>query len=259
MPLASHNPRLDGDGIVLYSREAEKLYRLNSTGAYIWSLIETQPGALTVSQLHAELSLEANRLNLEGSQSLSLTETNNLIRRLVRLGLLASNKDPYGESRYTTLAVKPKELPAGTASTNGVSRQDMLDRRVALRTKVRILTVAKICLLYAAIDLYLKFAGFNALLSRVQSYPTKSRCFRLDIVSHIAALDHAQVYYPKKQMCLERSTALTLLLRQQGHHAQMVVGTQTYPPKAHAWVEVDDQVIGDSPKLKSLYQELLRV
>jgi hypothetical protein len=155
--------------------------------------------------------------------------------------------------------VRPKEIHAGSEISNNGSPNVLADRKVALLTKVKMHTVGGVCLLFAAIDLYLKFAGFNALLTRVHRYPTKLRCHSSDIATSIAALDHAQVYYPKKQMCLQRSTALTLLLRRHGHFAQMVIGTQTYPPKAHAWVEIDDQVIGDSQKIKTLYQELLRV
>jgi hypothetical protein len=259
MPVTSPKAQLESDGVVLYSREAETLYRLNSTAAYVWSLLETQPGALTIAQLHAQLRSEANRLNLPGSESLSPLQTDKLIRQLTALGLVTVKKGPDGECRYVPMAVRPKESHPATAVTDKGWPNVTAERNVPLLTRVKIHTVAGVYLLFAAIDLYLKFAGFSALLSRVERYPTNSKCRHSDIVTNIAALDHAQVYYPKKEMCLQRSTALTLLLRRHGHFAQMVIGTQTYPPKAHAWVEIDDQVIGDSPKIKTLYQELLRV
>ncbi len=251
---SSDNLRLDGDGIVVYSPKAETLYRLNSSAAYIWSLIEARPGTLTIAQLHRELRSAATRLNLQGAESLTLAQTDNLIGQLTRLGLLTIKNGPNG-TQYIPLAVRPKDHTTPTnASPGGLS-----NRNDVLLNRPKIQTVVGICFLFAEIDLYLKFAGFNALLTRVQNYSTKSSSQRSDIGTHIAALDHAQVYYPKKQMCLQRSTALTLLLRRHGHFAQMVIGTQTYPPKAHAWVEINNQVIADSSKIKSLYQELLRV
>jgi len=39
----------------------------------------------------------------------------------------------------------------------------------------------------------------------------------------------------------------------------MVVGAQPYPAKAHAWVELDNRVIGESVKIKNFYHELFRV
>ena len=254
MQVSSDNLRLDGDGLVLYSPKAETLYRLNSTAAYIWSLIEARPGTLTISELHRELSSAAAKLNLPGAESLTLEQTDNLIGQLAKLGLLITKNGPEG-MQYLPLAVRPK---APSTTTNDSSCV-LTKRTNAAHNTPKIKTVAGVYFLLAAIHLYLKIAGFNALLTRVKNYPTKSTGHKSEIVTHIAALDHAQVYYPQKQMCLQRSTALTLLLRRDGHFAQMVIGTQTYPPKAHAWVEVDNQVVADSSKIKSLYQELLRV
>ena len=244
MSTSSHDIKLNGDGMVLYSSESQSLYRLNGTAAYIWSLLRRRSDALNTEQIHATLQLEAKRLRLEGVDSFSLAATKELVQRLVQLDLVA------GPDRLEAEAVFAAIRPEPTVRTDSINP---CEQRIAVRTVVRVL------FLFVAIDIYLKLAGFNSLLTRISAYPTKLSQSRSDINGCIATLDHAQVYYPKKEMCLQRSAALTLLLRDQGHSAQLVVGAQPYPAKAHAWVELNNHVIGDSVRIKSLYRELFRV
>jgi hypothetical protein len=244
MSTSSHDIKLNGDGMVLYSSESQSLYRLNGTAAYIWSLLRRRSDPLNTEQIHAALQLEAKRLRLEGADSFSLAATKELVQRLVQLGLVDGPDRSEATAGCGLARLAPK---ARTFSTNTG------EQRIAVSTVVWVL------FLFAAIDVYLKLAGFNSLLTRIKDYPTELSEPRSAINVCIAALDHAQVYYPKKEMCLRRSAALTLLLRDKGYSAQMVVGAQPYPAKAHAWVELNDQVIGDSVRIKGLYHELFRV
>src|SRR5713226_6180057 len=52
-----------------------------------------------------------------------------------------------------------------------------------------------------------------------------------------AAVDYACAWYPKRALCLQRSFVTTYLLREHGIPAQIVLGAQKAPFKAHAWVE----------------------
>ena len=72
-------------------------------------------------------------------------------------------------------------------------------------------------------------------------------------------VDRAQMYYPKKAMCLQHSAVVTCLLRRRGVPAQMVLAAQDFPPKAHAWAEVAGEVVSDSPAVKTKYRELRRL
>ncbi|MEA2336716.1 MAG: hypothetical protein QOE82_723 [Thermoanaerobaculia bacterium] len=58
-------------------------------------------------------------------------------------------------------------------------------------------------------------------------------------------IDRAAVYYPRRLHCLRRSAAMTWLLRSCGYPAEMMIGVSVTPFLAHAWVELDDGVIGD--------------
>jgi hypothetical protein len=72
------------------------------------------------------------------------------------------------------------------------------------------------------------------------------------------AVDLACVFYFKQVLCLHRSAVTTVLLRQYGWAAEMVIGAQVRPFKSHAWVEIDRSVVSDKPYMLEMYQELER-
>lgn len=72
------------------------------------------------------------------------------------------------------------------------------------------------------------------------------------------AVDFACVWYFKEVECLQRSVVTTRLLRSSGTPARLVIGVRQLPFKAHAWVEVDGQVINDKPYINELYAILDR-
>lgn len=51
------------------------------------------------------------------------------------------------------------------------------------------------------------------------------------------------------QYCLERSLSAVVLLRLRGRWATWCTGVHTRPFAAHAWLEVDDQPVGESAAL----------
>ncbi len=66
-------------------------------------------------------------------------------------------------------------------------------------------------------------------------------------------MDCACVLYPKKVLCLQRSSAMTLFMRQHGIAAELVTGAQHINFSAHAWVEVDGVVVGDRQYMREKY------
>jgi hypothetical protein len=74
-----------------------------------------------------------------------------------------------------------------------------------------------------------------------------------------AAINLACVFYFKEVQCLQRSAALVCLLRDLGIPAQLVIGAQQLPFRAHAWVEVNREVINDNPISIQLYGVLDRL
>lgn len=67
------------------------------------------------------------------------------------------------------------------------------------------------------------------------------------------AVNYACVWYPKQALCLQRSFVTTYLLRKHGVAAQMALGAQKLPFKAHAWVEVEGQAVNERSNVQATY------
>lgn len=108
-------------------------------------------------------------------------------------------------------------------------------------------------------DLYLATSNFAALYDKVRNYPIGNQTQAPDAVGRIChAVDVACICYWKEALCLQRSAATACLLKKYGVPAQMVIGTQQMPFKAHAWVEVDGRVVNDKPYTPEMYAVLDR-
>jgi Transglutaminase-like superfamily len=119
--------------------------------------------------------------------------------------------------------------------------------------------VLKAYLLLILFDLYLARGNFAALYNRVRSYPTGKKADTEDAIRRIChAVDVACIWYWKEALCLQRSAATTCLLKRYGIPAQMVIGAQQMPFRAHAWVEVDGRVVNDKPYMQEMYAVLDR-
>lgn len=106
-------------------------------------------------------------------------------------------------------------------------------------------------------DVYLARGSFQALYDKVRCYPVREMAISRDVVEQVCvAVDMACVWYWKQVLCLQRSGATTCLLKQHGVPAQMILGAQQIPFKAHAWVEVDGRVVNDKPYMREMYAVL---
>ena len=108
-------------------------------------------------------------------------------------------------------------------------------------------------------DLYLARGDFAALYHKVRDYPIGRPAAPPDAVARIcSAIDMACIWYWKEALCLQRSAATACLLKRYGVPAQLVIGAQQLPFKAHAWVEVDGHVVNDKPYTPEMYAVLDR-
>lgn len=108
-------------------------------------------------------------------------------------------------------------------------------------------------------DLYLARGNFAALYDKVRKYPRRREAPAPGAIQRICfAVDMACIWYWKEALCLQRSAATACLLKQYGVPAQMVLGAQQMPFRAHAWVEVDGQVVNDKPYTPEMYAVLDR-
>jgi len=108
-------------------------------------------------------------------------------------------------------------------------------------------------------DLYLGQNDFESLYNKVREYRTRKIAAPPGSVESIcSAVDMACIWYWKEALCLQRSAATVCLLRKYGVSANLVVGAQQMPFKAHAWVEVDGRVVNDKQYIGELYATLDR-
>lgn len=108
-------------------------------------------------------------------------------------------------------------------------------------------------------DLYLARGNFSALYERVRNYPVrKKRPSSRSIEEICAAVDMACIWYWKEALCLQRSAATACVLRDCGVPAQLVIGAQQMPFRAHAWVEVEGRIVNDKPYMYEMYAVLDR-
>ena len=106
-------------------------------------------------------------------------------------------------------------------------------------------------------DLYLARGDFAALHGKVRNYPLGKQVSAGDAVERVcSAVDMACIWYWKEVLCLQRSAATACLLRSHGVSAELVIGAQQMPFRAHAWVEVDGRVVNDKPYMREMYAVL---
>jgi hypothetical protein len=100
--------------------------------------------------------------------------------------------------------------------------------------------------------------GFDRNFTRmhrfVSAWKVVSREARPDAVEEVCnAVNYACVWYPKRVLCLQRSAVTTCLLRACGVSAQMVMGAQKLPFKAHAWTEVNGRAVNERKDVQRIY------
>jgi hypothetical protein len=100
---------------------------------------------------------------------------------------------------------------------------------------------------------------FAQLYKAVRDYPVKKLEYLNYSAEEIcAAIDLACIWYWKEVLCLQRSAATVCLLRSCGIRAQLAIGAQSMPFKAHAWAEIDGHVVNDKPYVSEIYAVLDR-
>jgi len=117
-----------------------------------------------------------------------------------------------------------------------------------------LLPVLRAYLQLIRVDVCFAEGNFAAMYEQVRRVPLRKQAGRSITAETICrAVDLASVWYWKQVPCLQRSAATTCLLRRQGVAAELVIGAQLLPFRAHAWVEVDGKIVNDKPYISELY------
>jgi hypothetical protein len=107
----------------------------------------------------------------------------------------------------------------------------------------------------ALIDLVVGIAGFSRFYRLVAAFPMRrGRSADLGEARRVCVtVNRAATYYFKRAWCLQRSATSVCLLRRRGFAAELVIGAQKMPFTAHAWVEVNGQVLNDFQTVRKRY------
>jgi hypothetical protein len=253
------------DGTVLLSIADDRICKLNGVGAVTWTILEDNPAGVAVEDVVRKLSAQFDAINAEGQLHYEVSpgqlrsDTTRFLKKMADMNLVVVEVDSAGQEFYYI-----NEGVSGTTSTQAepISAEEKvlslpIDRDVC-PTKRETLA-ALIGLL--AFDLLLKFRGFESLIKKVEHWPTAAPSApELETCRRVRAMvDRAQMYYPKKAMCLQHSAVVTCLLRHRGVPAQMVLAAQHFPAKAHAWVEVAGTVVNENQSVRTKYFRLREV
>jgi hypothetical protein len=250
------------DGGVLLSIAEDRICRLNGVGALTWMVLQEAERDLSLDEVVDRLSEQFEAINAEGelayevSRSQLRVDTSLFLEKLATMNLLETNEgELYRISRDVSGTTSPEK------ATGAVSVESEPDPSIRTEEKVskRETLTAFVGLL--AFDVLVKLAGFKALIEKVEHWPTaEPRSGDLRICRRVRAMvDRAQMYYPKKAMCLQHSAVVTCLLRRRGMPAQMVLAAHEFPIRVHAWSEVNGYVVNDRQDVKSKHREMRRV
>ena len=266
------------DGSVLLSIADDRICKLNGVGALTWMILEENPAGLSVDEVVQELNYQFGTINAEGALHYEVSpeqlqrDTERFLKNITEKNLLQVETDSRGQEVFyikegvtgTTLSSVAAASPIDTAEGNKPSRNPIPDESTSLsgieiRPLKRETLSAFIGLLY--FDLILKFGGFQSLIKKVEQWPIRTpRVNDLEKCRRVRTMvDRAQMYYPKKAMCLQHSAVVTCLLRRRGVPAELVLAAQEFPPRGHAWAEVEGIVINDLQAVKSSHRVLKRI
>ena len=107
------------------------------------------------------------------------------------------------------------------------------------------------------VEPYLWRRNFGGLYERVRECPVTGKALETKAIQKLCeAMDLACIWYWKQALCLQRSAALTRLLRRHGVTANLVIGVQQMPFRSHAWVEVEGRVFNDKPYVSEMFAVL---
>jgi len=247
------------DGCVLLSIAEDRVCKLNGVGALTWMVLEDGAEGRTVDEIVCALERKFEVINAEGELRYEVpheqlrADTDTFLRKMVSLRLLDASDERYSIGADVT------GTTSAPISNNANLDSPGIEPSEELTFSTRETFSAFIGLL--AFDVLLKLGGFQRLIRRVEHWPTAApRKADRDVCRRVRGMvDRAQIYYPKKAMCLQHSAVVTCLLRRRGVPAEMVLGAQNFPPKAHAWAEVAGEVVNDHSSVKSEYRVLKRL
>jgi hypothetical protein len=221
------------DGAVLLDLQQGICFALTPVGMKIWELLKTKRPLDQICEHLCREYPEATRECIAKDAGQFVQEL--LANRLVTNQRSETNSVP---------------LPRLLAATRNRLSAIKLKRKIG---RPRLLFF-KALLGLAAFDFFGFGINFSQIYEFVRGWGVLSQVVADDVVDQVCnAVNHASVWYPKRVLCLQRSFITTCLLRHCGVPAQMVMGAQRFPFKAHSWTEVNGHAVNERSDVQRLY------
>jgi Transglutaminase-like superfamily len=230
------------DGCILLDFGQDKILSINKTGALILHKIAASESGLSRAELVSAAGVELNASLPSHIASI----VDDLINKLNEKGLLQS----------AAISASPDvQWLRGMMAHRATNGARFL---IEILLKLKLHIPAALAALFL-VDVVLKLRGINALRRIVSDWPISGRAPDSEMIAHICSrLVRACTWYSKKALCLQRSAAITCMLRSIGAPAEMVIGIHKMPFYGHAWVEVQGEVVNDHPKVQTFFHALSR-
>jgi transglutaminase superfamily protein/coenzyme PQQ synthesis protein D (PqqD) len=235
----------DKDGTIILDVQGGKFHSLIQNGSKVWSMLAAHSEGITQTQLVDELMGQDEEFAQEPREKIEAA-IQRVLQQLTRDGLLETAQ----AHSHSTL----QRLKCGlcVASANAI--------RHTGNTLIRFRSVhAAAFIEFAFYEVIRKFGGFYARHKIIRQWPIangRSRQQAPELPALCEAVHTAAVWYPKQTLCLQKASVTTSLLRQHGFPADMKIGVRKQPFHAHAWVEVDGQVVGDHQNVRKYFREI---
>lgn len=120
--------------------------------------------------------------------------------------------------------------------------------------------ITKAFCLLIKIHWLMKRRGIGGILYHIEKLSKKKKSIpsELEIQKLANAIDAASLIYPKKTYCLAWAATFVIIARKKGWDSNLVIGIQSHPFYAHAWVEIDGKVIHDDPTIAEVLSIILK-
>lgn len=227
----------DEDGSTILHITQNKIYSIIGVGSVVWAKLAASADGLAPADIVDQLSCDFNEVPRTQIEA----DTARLLASFQRVKLIQINKSNATPSHTIRLVL-------------------IFLAQHAIRGLLRInARVAAAFLSLAIVDVFLALLGFAAVYDLVKRWPVSTRIHGTDAFESVMQeVTRAMTWYPKQAMCLQRSAVLACLLRANGIYAEMVIGCQKLPFLAHAWVEVNEQVVNDTKSVQETHKVLDR-
>lgn len=235
----------DKEGTIILDVQGGKFHSLIQSGSKVWSILAAHDEGITQAELIDELEDHDEELAQEPREEVE-TAIKRVLQQLTRDGLLNTDQSPASSTF--------QRLKCGlcVASATAV--------RHAGNTLIRFRSAhAAAFIEFAFYEVVRRFGGFYARHKIIREWPIANEGRKredVEVPALCEAVHTAAVWYPKQTLCLQKASVTTSLLRQHGFAADMKIGVRKQPFHAHAWVEVDGEVVGDHQNVRKYFREI---